>query len=94
MSARIIPQGPLEATVNDHGPSFRRSARSVLYSHLHCIMIGDLDGDLTDNYAAPVIVLTSEGVMCGHDGLRRLARTLRTYEARRRVQVWADVGCR
>ena len=77
--------------MNDHGPSLRRSARSVLASHLHCVMSGDLEGDLTDNYAPPVIVLTSEGVMCGHQGLRRLARTLRTYDrdgAYKYGQIW------
>lgn len=43
-------------------------------------MLGDLDGDLADNYAPSVVVLTTEWNMCGHDGPRRLARVLRTYD--------------
>jgi hypothetical protein len=43
-------------------------------------MIGDLEGDLAENYAPSVVVLTADEFMSGHDGLRRLARMLRTYD--------------
>jgi len=66
--------------VNSYTPLTVRSARAVLSSHLDHVMGGDLEGDLVTNYAPAVLVLTSDGVMAGHDGLRRLARKLRAYD--------------
>jgi hypothetical protein len=66
--------------VNDHVPSTRRSVRGVLDSHLHYVMTGDLEGDLAENYAPAVVLLTAEGITCGPEGLRELARILRTYD--------------
>lgn len=57
----------------------RRSTREVIEHHLECRERGDLEHDLEANYAPDVILLSAEGVNRGHDGVRRLAKILRSY---------------
>ena len=56
-----------------------RSTDEVIEHHLRCRREGDLDKDLRDNYADDVVLLSSEGVHRGHDGVRTLARVLDSY---------------
>lgn len=74
--------------MSGHNPSARRagsqhgerSTREVLESHLAMRQAGDLECDLVDNYADDVVLRSwGEGVSHGHDGVRTLARVLRTY---------------
>lgn len=54
-----------------------RSPREVFESHLALAMDFDVDADLSENFAADVVVLTGFGVFEGHDGIRALAELLR-----------------
>lgn len=79
------------------GTSDGRGTRDVIEAHLHCRRTGDLDGDLRDNYAADVVLLTwGEGVQHGADGVRRLASVLHSYDVGRyaydQVLTEADVA--
>lgn len=57
-----------------------RTTREVIEAHLDCRKAGDLERDRATNYAADVTLLSSgEGLHRGHDGVRKLARILRTY---------------
>lgn len=57
-----------------------RTTSQVLESHLAHRKAGDLEGDLAENYAPEVTLLsTGEGVNRGHEGVRTLARILRSY---------------
>lgn len=53
-----------------------RSAEEVLEDHLQQAIEGTVDEDLARNYAVDVVVLTSDGVHHGHDGVRDLAALL------------------
>ncbi len=55
----------------------KRPPAEVLDDHLRESLVGNIEADLTKNYARDVIVLTSRGVYRGHDGLRKLAELLR-----------------
>lgn len=57
----------------------QRGTRAVLDDHLRLRQQGDLETDLSRNYAGDVVVLTMEGKYRGHDGVRENARTLRGY---------------
>lgn len=68
----------------DAGTSIARQTaetRRVLMSHLQLRLGGDLASDLEENYADDVVLLSTEGVNHGHDGVRRLACILRNYVA-------------
>jgi hypothetical protein len=39
----------------------------------------DLEGDLRENYADDVLLMSAEGINHGHDGVRKLASILRSY---------------
>jgi len=57
-----------------------RTTHDVLESHLARRAAGDLDGDLAENYAENVVLLSwGEGVHHGKDGVRLLAGILGTY---------------
>jgi hypothetical protein len=56
-----------------------RTIQEVLNSHLHYRTVGDLEGDLRENYADDVVLLSAEGVHRGHDGVRHLADILQSY---------------
>ncbi|HLR56422.1 MAG TPA: nuclear transport factor 2 family protein [Actinomycetales bacterium] len=57
-----------------------RTTREVLESHLAMRKAGDLEGDLAQNYAEDVVLLSwGEGVNHGASGVRKLASILRTY---------------
>jgi hypothetical protein len=53
-----------------------RDTRTVVESHLALARDGDVEGDLSANYAPDVVLLTGEGAFHGHDGVRRLADVL------------------
>lgn len=61
------------------GPPRERSTRAVLDSHLGHRESGDVEGDLGENYAHDVVVLSGCGVHRGHDGVRETARILGHY---------------
>ena len=57
-----------------------RSTHEVLDKHLECRRALDLEGDLRQNYAQDVVLLSwGEGVHRNHDGVRFLAGVLQTY---------------
>ncbi|WP_298456805.1 nuclear transport factor 2 family protein [uncultured Cellulomonas sp.] len=57
-----------------------RSTREVIDAHLQRRKAGDLEGDLEENYAPDVVVLTwGEGAQRGKDAIRRCADVLNTY---------------
>lgn len=57
-------------------PLQSRSAAEVLQDHLDLRCCGAVEEDLARNYAADVVVLTTEGAFHGHDGVRQLAQKL------------------
>jgi hypothetical protein len=57
-------------------PRWSRTTRDVLTSHLGYRARGDLEGDLAQNYAADVLLMSAEGINHGHDGIRKLASIL------------------
>lgn len=78
-------------------PTPHRGTREVLDDHLHESQHGSVDADLERNYDPGLVVLCTNGVFRGHDGLREVAERLRaelpdatfTY---RTVVVADDVG--
>lgn len=56
-----------------------RTTRQVLADHVRRRSEGDLDGDLRENYHPDVAIFWSDGVLHGHDGVRRLARIQSRY---------------
>jgi hypothetical protein len=64
---------------SEAGRGSPRTIQEVLNSHLHHRTVGDLEGDLRENYAADVVLLSAEGVHRGHDGVRYLAGILQSY---------------
>lgn len=55
------------------------STRRVIEHHLRCRREGDLERDLRENYAEDVVLLSSEGVHRGPEGVRKLAGILESY---------------
>jgi ketosteroid isomerase-like protein len=49
-----------------------RSAEQVLDDHLRQGQSGSIDDDLARNYAEDAVVLSSRGVLRGHDGVRQM----------------------
>jgi hypothetical protein len=74
-----------------------RSAKEVLDDHLRESQDGSVEADLSRNYGEDLVVLTSDGIYHGHDGLRQLAEKLSNevpnpvFEYRTRL-VEGDVG--
>ncbi|HEX2247406.1 MAG TPA: nuclear transport factor 2 family protein [Arthrobacter sp.] len=64
---------------SEAGRGSPRTIQEVLNSHLHHRTVGDLEGDLRENYADDVVLLSAEGVHRGHDGVRYLAGVLQSY---------------
>jgi hypothetical protein len=54
-----------------------RSAEEVLDDHLVTSLNGDIEEDLSRNYAPDVVVVSNWGVERGHDGMRRMGQLLR-----------------
>jgi len=54
-----------------------RSTKEALDDHLRESKEDSIEADLARNYAQDLVVLTSDGVYRGHDGLRQLAARLR-----------------
>jgi hypothetical protein len=54
-----------------------RSAEEVLDDHLATSLNGDIEEDLSRNYAPDVVVVSNWGVERGHDGMRRMGQLLR-----------------
>jgi hypothetical protein len=72
--------GPSTALRLEVGAPERRDTRQVIEAHLRHRQAGDLEGDLAENYAENVAVLSwGEGVQHGHDAVRRTAKVLRCY---------------
>jgi hypothetical protein len=59
------------------GDGTMRAPEEVLRDHLQRRQRGDLEGDLTANYADDVIVLSKDGAYRGHGGIRQTAAILR-----------------
>lgn len=55
-----------------------RSTQEVLDDHLHESQHGSVEADLERNYDPDLVVLCTNGVFRGHDGLRQLAERLRS----------------
>ncbi len=74
-----------------------RTPRQVIEHHLGMRRLGDIEEDIRRNYSPRVVLLTCDGVLRGHDGVRRSARLLRErfpghdYE-QRDLQVEGEVG--
>jgi hypothetical protein len=68
-----------------------RSTEEVFEDHLALAQAGDVETDITRNYAPDCVLLTTYGVFRGHDGVRAAAKLLdeqigrTTYEYRNRV---------
>jgi hypothetical protein len=56
----------------------QRSAQEVLDDHLITSLNGSVEDDLARNYAQEVVVVSNWGVNRGHDGVREMARLLRS----------------
>ncbi len=56
----------------------QRSAQEVLDDHLVMSLNGNVEDDLARNYAQEVVVVSNWGVKRGHDGVREMARLLRS----------------
>jgi hypothetical protein len=53
-----------------------RTPEEVLHDHLRRAAAGDVEGDITANYARDVVLVDSEKVRHGHDGVRDAAAQL------------------
>lgn len=75
----------------------RRGPDEVLADHLARASAGDVEGDIAANFSPRVVILTGEGILRGHDGVRlsRLlwsgARPTRVRQPHRRVGPYAQV---
>lgn len=56
-----------------------RTTEEVLRDHLECRQGGDLEADISRNYAPDVVILTMEGTFHGAGGVRENAAELRGY---------------
>src|SRR6476469_5614513 len=54
----------------------KRSTREVLEDHLRLRLEGEIEEDITRNYAEDVVLLTSFGVFRGQEGVRQSAQLL------------------
>jgi uncharacterized membrane protein YcaP (DUF421 family) len=94
--AVLEPIGGVSASGRADPSRGDRSTELVLDDHLARRRRGDLDGDLTDNYAHDVVVLSDRGVGSGRDAVRELAVRVRSYEPGRLsvepVIVGPDIG--
>jgi hypothetical protein len=88
---RRMPTGTRRKALRRRGPG------EVLADHLARAAMGDVEGDIAANFSPRVVVLTSEGILRGHDGVRlsRLlwsgARPAREWQPPRRVGPYAQV---
>jgi hypothetical protein len=65
----------------------RRSPEEVISDHLLKLQAGDVDEDVSRNYADDAVVLSGAGVHRGHAGARRAAKTLLKSLAGARLEV-------
>jgi hypothetical protein len=56
-----------------------RTTTEVFEDHLAKRLVGDVEGDIRDNYAKDVVFLTGTGAFHGHDGARYSAKELNSY---------------
>lgn len=56
-----------------------RSTREVVDDHLARRQNGDVDGDIAQNYATDVVLMSAEGISHGHAGIRNCNKVLRTH---------------
>lgn len=56
-----------------------RTTTEVFEDHLKKRLEGDVEGDIKENYAEDVILLTGTGAFEGHDGVRESAQELERY---------------
>ena len=56
----------------------QRSAQDVTDDHLSPSVKGTVDEDLERNFAPDVVIVSNWGVKRGHDGIREMARLLRS----------------
>jgi hypothetical protein len=54
----------------------KRTTTEVFHSHLYYRLQGDLDGDIKENYAPNVVIISSGGSYHGHQGAKDSARHL------------------
>src|SRR5215218_9085195 len=54
-----------------------RSTAEVFDDHLRSALEHDLEGDIRRNFSPDVVLLTSDGILRGHDGVRRSRTALR-----------------
>lgn len=58
---------------------YMRTTTEVFEDHLAKRLAGNLEGDIKENYAEDVILLTGTGAFEGHDGVRKSASELEEY---------------
>lgn len=56
-----------------------RNAREVFDDHLSCADLGDVETDIRRNFSPECLLITSEGVFRGHNGIRQAARLLDSH---------------
>ncbi len=89
--ARSTPAGKRRKALRRRGPD------EVLADHLARASAGDVEGDIAANFSPRVVIVTSTGILRGHDGVRlsRLlwsgARPARVRQPRRCVGPYAQV---
>ncbi len=79
--AVLEPIGGVSVSSKPRPSAGGRSVEHVLDDHLGRRRRGDLDGDLADNYADDVVVLSGGGVATGREAVRELAVRLGSYGA-------------
>lgn len=56
-----------------------RTTTEVFEDHLAKRLAGDIEGDIAENYAEGVVLLTGTGAFEGHDGVRKSAQEFEEY---------------
>lgn len=56
-----------------------RTTREIIHDHLERRQEGDLEGDLEQNYATDVVLMSAEGKSHGHEGILSCNRILREH---------------
>ena len=55
------------------------TTREVFEDHLQKRLDGDVEGDIKENFAEDVVLLTGTGILEGHDGVRQSAKEMSKY---------------
>ena len=56
-----------------------RTTTEVFQDHLAKRLVGDVEGDIKENYSEDVVFLTGTGAFEGHEGVRKSAAELEHY---------------